>query len=114
MVFFPVNPDFIGINCYMNNNLIVGEKLAALQVTSPALKTDLEAWVVNSVKVKMLEKYSRHFETDGVKNLRELFLAPIFEIPELADRVNGQGVELRTLFYKELMECLAEIENKIP
>ena len=88
--------------------------MTSLQVTSPALKIDLEAWVVNTVKVKMLEKYSRHFDEEGVQNLRELFLTPIFEINELTDRVNGQGIELKTLFYKELMNALAEIENKIP
>lgn len=98
----------------MNNNLIVGEKLESLQEKSPELKSDLEAWVVNSVKVKMLEKYSRHFVAEGISNLRQLFLAPIFEINELVDRVNGQGIELKTLFYKELMDALAEVENKIP
>lgn len=98
----------------MSNSLIVGVKLASLSENAPALKTDLEAWVVNSVKVKMLEKYSRHFEADGVKNLRELFLTPIFEINGLVKRVSETGGELKTVFYRELINTLDEIERKIP
>lgn len=88
---------------------ILGEKLFLL--SSPR-RGDVEAWVVNSVKVKMIKKLDKMLEPQGRINARKLFLVPVFTIPEIRQRVEEQGAEVRTLFYRELMETVAEAERK--
>lgn len=71
---------------------------------------DLETWVVNSVKVKMVTKMDNYLEREGRINLRKLFLVPIFSISELEKRVKETAPEMKTVFYKELSETIAGIE----
>lgn len=79
---------------------------------NPVIKQEVETWVVNSIKVKMITKMDKLCQTEGKVNARKLFLVPIFNIEELSKRVEKQAPELKTLFYKELVNTLQEFERK--
>lgn len=79
---------------------------------NPVIRQEVETWVVNSVKVKMIKKMDSLLETEGKINARKLFLVPIFDIPSMTKRVEEQAPELKTLFYKELVATLQEFERK--
>ena len=72
-------------------------------------KGDFEAWVVNTVKVKMLIKLEGLLEDQGKDNARRLFLVPIFTIDEMVKRVKESAPEMKTFFFKELTKTLNEI-----
>lgn len=74
-------------------------------------KRDVETWVVNSVKVKMVTKMDKFLEREGRINLRKLFLVPIFSISEMEKRVKETAPEMKTVFYKELSETIAQISG---
>lgn len=84
-----------------------------LSISDPRIKREIETWIVNSVKVKMIKKMDNLLETEGKVNARKLFLVPIFNIEELAKRVQEQAPELKTLFYKELTVTISEAEQKL-
>jgi hypothetical protein len=85
----------------------------SLGKSSPLLARELEAWVVNSVKVKMIKKYESLLEFDGRQNLRKLFLVPVFKISELNKRVEETAPEMKTLYFRELSAIMNEAEEKI-
>ena len=93
--------------------MIVGQKLQTIAQTSPELKGRFEAWVVNTTKVKLLEKYAHMLEKEGQDNLRKLFLVPLFEINEFIQRIEESAPELKTLFYRELTDTLSNLESQI-
>lgn len=80
---------------------------------SPLVRREIEAWVVNSLKVKMIRKLDNLVETPGRINARKLFLVPIFTVAELAKRIEESAPELKTIFFKELTEIISEAERKM-
>lgn len=80
---------------------------------NPQIAREVETWVVNSVKVKMIKKMDTLLETEGKVNVRKLFLVPIFEISQMAKRVDEQAPEIKTMFYKELLSTLSEAEQRL-
>ncbi|KKS95404.1 MAG: hypothetical protein UV73_C0018G0017 [Candidatus Gottesmanbacteria bacterium GW2011_GWA2_43_14] len=95
-------------------NLLAGEKLQKqLSLLTPHARRDVESWVVNTVKIKVLKKFEEYLELDGLKNLRMLLLAPVFTIKELTDRVKEQAPEIATLYFKELFQAMDEVEGKL-
>lgn len=78
---------------------------------NPQVARELETWIVNSVKVKMIKKMDDLLETQGKVNARKLFLVPIFNIEEMAKRVQSQAPEIKTMFYKELSTVIGEAEK---
>ena len=68
---------------------------------------EMEAFVVNSVKIKLIKKLDSLLEKEGRVNARELFLVPIFTIKDMAQRVETFAPEMKTLFFKELMETVS-------
>lgn len=80
---------------------------------NPQISREVETWIVNSVKVKMIERMDKLLETDGKVNARKLFLVPVFNISELTKRVEEQAPELKTIFYKELMATVGEAEKRL-
>ena len=95
------------------DSILVGQKLQTIAQTSPELKGRFEAWVVNTTKVKLLEKYAHMLEKEGQDNLRKLFLVPLFEIKEFIQRIEESAPELKTLFYRELTDTLSNLESQI-
>ncbi len=77
------------------------------------LRPEVESWVVNSVKVKMIKKLDTLLEDEGRANARKLFLVPIFTINSMVERVEDSAPELKTLFYKELAQVIKEAGDKI-
>ena len=94
------------------SDLVVGKKLFFTSSVSPLMKRELEALVVNNVKIKMLKMLEGFLEKDGQNNLREVCPVPVFEVEEIIKRVEATAPELRTIFYKELMTVLSEVEGK--
>ncbi|MBI5451933.1 hypothetical protein HY945_00555 [Candidatus Gottesmanbacteria bacterium] len=80
---------------------------------SPSIRKDVESWVVNSLKVKMIKKLDNLLEVEGRVNARKLFLVPVFTIAELSKRVNESAPEIKTFFYKELITTIDEAESKL-
>lgn len=74
---------------------------------------DIEAWVVNSVKAKMIIKLDCLLDCEGRNNARKLFLVPIFTIAGLIERVEEQAPEMRTLFFRELAKMTDETERRV-
>jgi len=77
----------------------------------PFVQKEAEAWVVNSIKARMIIKLDGLLEKEGRDNIRKLFLVPIFSISELSKRVETQAPEIKTLFYRELMETVARVKK---
>lgn len=94
-------------------NHIIGTKLISVFSVSPLVKRELEALVVNNVKIKMLKKLEGFLEKEGQQNLKELLLVPIFELEEMMKRVEETAPEIRTIFYKELMNTIFEMEKDL-
>lgn len=95
-------------------NAICGEILTKKLATSdPSSRFDLEAWVVNTVKLKMIKNLEDRLELGGRLNLRRLFLAPIFTIPNLIKTVEEKAPEIKVIFFKELASAVEQIENKL-
>lgn len=92
---------------------ITNSKLLSNSNVSSQLQKELEAFVVNSLKVKMIKKLDNLLETEGKANARKLFLVPIFDIPQMIKRVDEQAPELKTLFYKELVMTINEAEKRL-
>lgn len=98
----------------INKSEITGELLEKkMSLLESGEKRDLEAWVVNTVKVKMIAKLDSLLEGEGRKNLREVFLVPIFSIFELKARVAQFAPELQTLFFQELTKSVATLEKRL-
>lgn len=96
----------------MKNSGITDANLFS-QINSPQLKKELEAFVVNSVKVRMIKKLDKLLETEGKVNVRKLFLVPIFTISDLVKRVDEQVPEIKTFFFRELTSTISEAEKKM-
>ncbi len=97
----------------MNNQTQKIPSDSILSRLNTQIAREVETWVVNSVKVKMITKMDSLLETEGKMNVRKLFLVPIFNIEEMAKRVQEQAPELKTLFYKELLVTLSEAEQRL-
>jgi hypothetical protein len=93
------------------NNMTSDYLLSKLDKVTPSQKMNIEAWVVNSVKLNMIVKMDKMLERQGRENLRKLFLVPIFSISEIEKRVKEHAPELKTIFYKELSKTITHIEN---
>ena len=65
---------------------------------------DTEAWVVNSLKVKMIARLDNLLEKEGRENARRLFLVPVFSVSEMSKRIEEEAPEMKTFFYKTLSE----------
>ena len=85
------------------------EKLSSLP---PSFVQEVEAYVVNSVKVNLIKKCDALLEKEGRLNLRKLFLVPVFTISELTRRIEETAPEMKTFFYKELIAMVKETEKK--
>lgn len=99
----------ITMRCYFAMKYLINPKIDLLPEDT---KQDLEAWVVNTVKVKLIKKLDSCLDNRGKMNLRKLFLVPVFAVADLEKRVLENGPEMRTVFYKELFEALAELESQ--
>jgi hypothetical protein len=84
-----------------------------LRTLSHSQRLDIEAWVVNSVKINMISKMDRQLEGEGKTNLKRLFLVPLFNISELEKRVKEQAPEIATIFYRELMDVVEKAEKNL-
>lgn len=73
---------------------------------------EVEVWVVNSVKLNLLKNLDSILDGDGKRNLRDLFLVPLFTIQELSQRVYEIAPELKTLYIKELVTQISKAEMK--
>lgn len=82
-------------------------------VSNPLIAREIESWVVNSVKVKMIAKMDSLLEVEGKVNVRKLFLVPVTNILELSKRVQEMAPELKTFFYKELSTTIGEAEKRL-
>lgn len=78
---------------------------------SPQEKKDIEAWIVNTVKVAMIKKMSYVLEKSGIENLRKVFLVPLFTVSDLTSRVNDLAPELRTVYFKELIAAFDNLNT---
>ncbi len=97
----------------MNNQTQKIPSDSILSRLNPQIAREVETWVVNSVKVKMITQMDKLLETEGKVNARKLFLVPIFKIDEMTKRVQEQAPELKTIFYKELLSTLSEAEQRL-
>jgi hypothetical protein len=75
-------------------------------------RLELEAWVVNTVKINLLTKLESRLEGNGLNNLRKLVLVPIFEVDKMFQRIELMAPELKTIFFKELTDTLKVAEKK--
>ena len=97
----------------MAKDLSAGEKLQAeLSLMSAHKRRDLESFIVNTVKIKLIKRIEEILETEGKSNLRQLLLVPVFSISELSQRIASNAPELSTLFYKELFAAFDEAGSK--
>lgn len=96
-----------------NQNLNIAGTDSILSTLNPKIAREVETWIVNSVKVKMIKKMDNLLETDGKVNARKLFLVPIFNIEEMAKRVQSKAPEIKTMFYKELSKLIEEAEKRM-
>lgn len=87
-------------------------KLNSLLATSPILEKEIEEWVVNSLKVKMIKKLDNLLEEEGKQNARKVFLVPIFSLERLIKHVNESAPEMKTYFYKELSQLIEEVQDR--
>lgn len=87
--------------------------LESLSSLPASLRKEVEAFVVNSIKVKMIKKLDSLLEVEGRVNARKLFLVPIFTVKEMTQKVEKEAPEIKTLFYKELFEVMWETRSKI-
>ncbi len=71
--------------------------------------SDLEAWVVNTLKVRMIAKLDSLLEAEGRINARKLFLVPIFTISEMSKRIEKEAPEMKTYFFRELSNILEKV-----
>ena len=90
-----------------------GPKQLDLNSLTPTVRRDIESWIVNTVKIKLIRKFEEILETPGKSNLRQLLIVPIFTISELTSRVASNAPELLTVYYKELFAALDEAGGKI-
>ena len=79
----------------------------------PGEKKDIEAWVVNTVKISMIKKMSSVLEKSGIANLQIVFLVPLFTISDLTYRVNDLAPELRTIYFKELIFTMDKLKSRL-
>jgi len=70
------------------------------------LTADREAWVVNTLKLKMIMKLDNLLTKEGRDNARKLFLVPLFTISEMTKRIQETAPEMETFFYKELTSVI--------
>lgn len=80
---------------------------------TPLARHDVESWVVNTLKLKMIRKFEEILELEGKSNLRKLLIVPVFTLKELTERIESNAPELKTLFFKELFVTLDEAEKKL-
>ena len=90
-----------------------GQKQLDLNRLKPAARRDIESWIVNTVKIKLIRKFEQVLETPGRSNLRTLLLVPMFTIAELSGRVKEYAPELLTIYYKELFAALDEAGKRL-
>jgi len=79
---------------------------------SPSAKRDMESYVVNSLKVKIIKNLDNILEFEGKRNLRRLFLSPVFTVNELTKRVKDIAPEMMTYYFRELILIFDEAESK--
>lgn len=84
-----------------------------LAILNPSKQKEIESWIVNSVKVKMIRKLDNILEEEGRANARKLFLVPVFSISEIVKIVKTTAPEMTTFFYKELIATVDEAEKKL-
>lgn len=79
----------------------------------PKTRREVESWIVNSVKIKLIKKFEAILEVDGKSNLRKLLLVPVFTIPELSERIKTYAPELMTMYYKELFTVIDDANQRL-
>lgn len=80
---------------------------------APSMKKEMETWVVNNLKEKIIKKLDNLLEIEGRINARKLFLVPISTVADLSKRVEEHAPEIKTFFYKELVTIIDETERKL-
>lgn len=89
----------------------MAQLLDRLSIHTDIADKDLEAWVVNTLKVKMISKLDNLLEREGRENARRLLLVPIFSISEMSKRIKEQAPEMKTFYYRELMDILEKASS---
>lgn len=89
------------------------DKSLTQTLTAKSFDLEVESFVVNSLKVKMIKKLDNLLEAPGQMNARKLFLVPVFTIKELTLKVEKEAPEIKTLFYKELFTVMADAEKQL-
>ncbi len=107
VVFYPV----IVIN--MQDSVLSDSLSSKLDSLNPSIRKEVESWIVNSVKVKMIRKLDNILEPEGRINARKLFLTPLFTISEIVKRVETTAPEIKTYFFKVLIATVDEAERKL-
>ena len=100
-------------NTMKTQSLVIGEKfMKDISNISPSAKRDMESYVVNSLKVKIIKNLDNILEFEGKRNLRRLFLSPVFTVNELTKRVKDIAPEMMTYYFRELILIFDEAESK--
>ena len=112
MVYYPVAIPRLDRGFFINMN---NQNKLQLDLNSihPTQRKEIEELVVNTVKTKIIKKFEAILEMEGKSNIRKLFLAPVFTIVELNQRVQKQAPELLTVYFKELFTALDEAGQKL-
>lgn len=114
VVFYAVKSEIFICLIMNNQDILVGEKLKEELAHLPDKhRSEIESWIVNNLKVKILRKFESYFDQEGVKNLKELLLVPLFTVSDLSERVKTLAPELKTLYFKELVSVFEEAEERL-
>ena len=114
MVFYAVKPtQFMVFFMPNTSDLFLGSKIALkMSQQTPQRKREIEEWIVNSLKIKIIRKLEYLLEGQGKKNLSQLFLAPVFSVEEMTQRVQTFAPEMKTFYFKELIGVYDEAEKR--
>lgn len=107
-------PIHSGFFCNMDSNKLLGQKLQ-LDLNSIPFKhrREVEEWIVNTVKIKLVRKFEAILEMEGKSNMRKLFLVPVFKITEMTERIKTTAPELLTVYFKELIGAIEEAGQRL-
>lgn len=91
----------------------MGNKQLDLSQLRRDVRSDVESWIINTVKIKLIRKFEAILETPGKSNLRQLLIVPIFTIGEMTGRIREFAPELLTVYYKELFAAMDAAGEKL-
>lgn len=81
-------------------------------ISVPMRNGDVEAWVVNTLKIRMIVQLDDLLVGDGKKNARTLLLVPVFTIAALVARVREYAPEMQVFLFRELGKTIEEAHKR--